>query len=163
MIGPILSMDQQSAMVPCLETRPKVGRSELVEHATDGETIEPRVSVPMAKATPPAAAADAEPAEEPLEPREVSQGLRTLPEPHVAPRQRAHGELGDEHAGGVETRDHLRRLVEHLLLEGLRPPRGPVALAGHQVLDAPRDPVEQPEIGALRASARAALSSARSW
>ena len=37
-------------------------------HRVDGETIEPNVSVPSANGTRPAAVADAEPADEPLDP-----------------------------------------------------------------------------------------------
>ena len=67
-IGPILSMLQERAMAPARLTRPNVGRSPVLPHRVEGETMEPQVSVPMAKPTRPAAVAEDEPAEEPLEP-----------------------------------------------------------------------------------------------
>ena len=61
-------MVQLSAIAPCRLMRPYVGRSPTVPHCVLGETIEPSVSVPSAKPTRPAAVADAEPADEPLDP-----------------------------------------------------------------------------------------------
>src|SRR5215469_9922782 len=78
-IGPSLSMLQESAMAPVRGTRPKVGRSPVAPHRVLGEEIEPRVSEPMAKATHPAAVAEAEPAEDPPDPWAGFQGLRVLP------------------------------------------------------------------------------------
>jgi hypothetical protein len=54
-------------MAPERLTRPKVGRSPATPQRVLGETMDPSVSVPMENPTSPAAVADAEPAEEPLE------------------------------------------------------------------------------------------------
>src|SRR5215469_7638599 len=84
-MGPSLSMVQERAMAPVRGTRPKVGRRPVVPQRAEGEEIDPSVSEPMAKATHPAAVADAEPAEEPLEPCLVFQGLRVMPPNHLSP------------------------------------------------------------------------------
>src|SRR5690606_9652191 len=78
-----------SAMAPCLLTRPKLGRRPVVPHTVDGETMDPRVSEPMANGRAPAATAAALPADEPLEPPRVSQGLRVMPPYHTSPQARA--------------------------------------------------------------------------
>ena len=67
-IGPILSQDQHSAMQPSRDTRPKVGLSPVVPQRSQGETIDPSVSVPIANGTHPAATAEALPALDPDEP-----------------------------------------------------------------------------------------------
>ena len=54
-------------------------------HVCDGAMIDPPVSVPMATPTRPAAVADAGPAEDPLDPRDTSQGLRVLPPNQTSP------------------------------------------------------------------------------
>src|SRR5580658_1541632 len=84
-IGPILSMLQLSAMAPLRLTRPYVGRSPTAPHSVLGETMEPSVSVPSAKPTSPADVADAEPADDPLEPRAVFHGLLVRPWNHKSP------------------------------------------------------------------------------
>ena len=76
-------------MAPVRGTRPTVGRRLLVAQATEGETMDPRVSVPMENATPPAAVAEAEPAEDPLEPRSRSHGLRVRSPYQTSPMARA--------------------------------------------------------------------------
>ena len=78
-IGPILSIVHESAIAPARLTRPKVGRSPLTPFRVEGEMIEPRVSVPMANPTSPAAVAEPDPAEEPLDPCSVFHGLRVRP------------------------------------------------------------------------------------
>ena len=78
-IGPSLSIDQASVMQPCRLTRPNVGRRPVAPQARQGETMLPRVSLPIAKPTSPAAAAEAEPADDPLEPVRGSHGLRVRP------------------------------------------------------------------------------------
>lgn len=78
-MGPTLSSDGHSAMAPCRETRPKVGRKPVVPQRWLGEVIEPSVSVPMEKAQSPAAVADADPALEPLEPSSRFHGFRVRP------------------------------------------------------------------------------------
>ena len=79
-----------SAMAPVRGTRPKVGRRPVVPQRVEGEEMEPRVSVPMAKPTQPAATALAVPAEMPLEPCFGFHGLRVrapgLPELRVPQR-----------------------------------------------------------------------------
>src|SRR5438477_528250 len=66
--GPILSMLQERAMQPARLTRPKVGRKPVAPQTRLGERMLPWVSEPRAKGRQPAATAEAEPAEEPLEP-----------------------------------------------------------------------------------------------
>src|SRR5215470_12526153 len=78
-IGPSLSIDQERVMQPWRLTRPNVGRSPVAPQARQGETMLPSVSLPIAKPTSPAAAAEADPAELPLEPARGSQGLRVRP------------------------------------------------------------------------------------
>ena len=88
-IGPSLSIDQESDMQPCRLTRPKVGRRPEAPQARQGETMLPSVSLPIAKPTSPAATAEAEPADEPLDPRRGSHGLRVMPPNHWSPIARA--------------------------------------------------------------------------
>jgi hypothetical protein len=90
-------MLQASAIAPCRLTRPNVGRSPVAPQRVHGETIEPRVSVPRAKPTRPAATAADEPADEPEEPSSGFQGCASCAEPDVAHRQRAERQLGDQH------------------------------------------------------------------
>jgi hypothetical protein len=63
-----LSIDQLKAIAPVRGTRPKVGRSPVTPQRVLGEEIDPSVSEPIAKPTAPAAVAEAEPADDPLEP-----------------------------------------------------------------------------------------------
>src|SRR3954453_16264825 len=84
-IGPSLSMLHDNAIAPVRGTRPKVGRNPVVPHRVDGDEIDPSVSDPMANATHPAAVADAGPADDPLEPWSVFQGLRVTPPYHTSP------------------------------------------------------------------------------
>src|ERR1700735_3995987 len=67
-MGPILSSDQQSAIPPARDTRPKVGRRPVVPQRWLGEVIDPSVSVPIEKSHRPAAGAGADPALGPLGP-----------------------------------------------------------------------------------------------
>src|SRR6185437_9488820 len=84
-IGPTRSCDHASTIPPYRLTRPKVGRSALRPHSLDGETIDPDVSVPMPNATQPAAVADEGPADDPLDPRRVSQGFLVCPRYQLSP------------------------------------------------------------------------------
>src|SRR5476651_83678 len=84
-IGPSLSMLQLSAIAPYLLTRPKEGRRPVSPHSVDGDTMEPKVSEPMAKGKQPALTVEAGPADEPLEPRLISHGLRVIPPNQVSP------------------------------------------------------------------------------
>src|ERR1700678_4005507 len=72
-------------MQPCRLTRPKVGRSPDAPQARQGETMLPKVSLPMANPTSPAATAEADPADDPLEPVRGSHGLRVRPPNHWSP------------------------------------------------------------------------------
>src|SRR5258708_5034256 len=72
-MGPSLSMVQESAMAPVRGTSPNVGRSPVTPFTVAGEEMEPSVSDPMAKPTQPAAVADDDPADDPLEPWSVFQ------------------------------------------------------------------------------------------
>ena len=83
--GPSLSMVQESAMAPVRGTKPNVGRKPVIPQRVDGDEMEPRVSDPMANATQPAAVAEADPAEDPLEPCCVFHGLRVMPPNHLSP------------------------------------------------------------------------------
>ena len=78
-IGPILSSVHESAIAPCRETRPYVGRSPVTPQYADGGPIEPDVSDPRANGTRPAPTADAEPLDEPPDQRPRSHGLRPGP------------------------------------------------------------------------------------
>src|SRR6476661_1561050 len=81
-MGPTRSCDHDSTIPPARLTRPKVGRNALSPQRTDGDTMEPWVSVPMPNATHPAAVADDGPADEPLEPCERFHGLLVRPPNH---------------------------------------------------------------------------------
>src|SRR4051812_46319765 len=84
-MGPILSMDQVRAMPPVRGTRPNVGRSPVTPQRVEGDAMEPRVSVPMPKAMHPAEVAEADPAEEPLEPWPIFQGFWVVPPYQTSP------------------------------------------------------------------------------
>src|SRR5688572_5971311 len=84
-MGPSLSMLQLNAIAPCRLTRPYVGRNPVTPTRSQGETIEPYVSDPMAKAKSPAATPAAEPADEPLDPCSRFHGLRVRPPNQVSP------------------------------------------------------------------------------
>src|ERR1700722_18410674 len=88
-MGPSLSIDQDSAIAPVRGTRPNVGRNPVKPHRVDGEAIDPSVSDPMLNATHPAAVADAGPADEPLDPCSVFQGLRVIPPYQTSPNANA--------------------------------------------------------------------------
>ena len=78
-------MLQLRAMAPLRLTRPKLGRKPDAPQRAEGETIDPRVSVPMAKPTSPAVAAAAGPADEPLDPCSKFQGFLVLPPYQTSP------------------------------------------------------------------------------
>src|SRR5215472_2142881 len=84
-MGPSLSILQERAMAPVRGTRPKLGRNPVVPQRVEGDEMEPKVSDPMAKDTQPAAVAEADPADDPLEPCLVFQGLRVIPPNHLSP------------------------------------------------------------------------------
>src|SRR5215472_7194782 len=88
-MGPILSIDQESAIAPVRGTRRKLGRRPVAPPRVEGEEMEPSVSVPIANPTQPAATALAEPAELPLEPWCGFQGLRVRPPNQRSPCARA--------------------------------------------------------------------------
>src|SRR5579864_366586 len=84
-IGPSLSILQERAIAPVRGTRPNVGRSPVVPQRVEGEEMEPSVSDPMANPTQPAAVADADPADDPLDPCRGFHGLRVIPPNHRSP------------------------------------------------------------------------------
>src|SRR5262249_12181495 len=84
-IGPILSSVQPAAMTPRRLTRPNVGRRPTTPQRTDGDRIDPPVSLPIAKPTRPAAVAAPDPADDPLEPSEGFHGLFVRPPNHSSP------------------------------------------------------------------------------
>src|ERR1051325_220756 len=84
-MGPSLSIVHERAMAPVRGTNPNVGRKPVVPQRVDGEEMDPSVSEPMANATQPAAVAEADPADEPLDPCLVFQGLRVMPPNHLSP------------------------------------------------------------------------------
>src|SRR5215831_13213126 len=83
-IGPTLSIDQLNVIAPVRLTRPKVERNPATRLTVQGDQIEPKVSVPMPKATSPAEVAEAGPAEDPLLPWLGFQGLRVWPPNHTS-------------------------------------------------------------------------------
>src|SRR3954471_20201242 len=84
-IGPILSMLHASAIAPVRGTRPNVGRRPLTPQRVDGDEIDPRVSVPIAKPRHPADVALAGPGDEPLDPGSGHHGLRVMPPNQLSP------------------------------------------------------------------------------
>src|SRR5579883_1748298 len=84
-IGPSLSIVQLRVMAPVRGTKPNVGRSPVVPQRVEGDEIEPSVSDPTENATHPAAVAEADPADEPLEPCFGFHGLRVRPPNHLSP------------------------------------------------------------------------------
>src|ERR1700730_18071003 len=82
-IGPALSRLQQSTMAPLLLTVPKVGRNPVAPHRVEGDTIDPRVSVPIVNGNKPATTEAAEPADDPLEPCFKFQGFFVSPPNHL--------------------------------------------------------------------------------
>src|SRR5712691_5736474 len=85
-IGPTLSHVHARVIAPVRGTNPKVGRNPVVPQRSEGDAIEPSVSVPIANPTQPAAVALADPAEEPPEPWSCGRhGLRVLPPNHLSP------------------------------------------------------------------------------
>ena len=112
--------------------------------------IEPRVSVPIAKPTSPAAVAEPGPADDPLDPLlRVPRIVGLAAEPVVALRQRAHRELRDEDRAGVaQPLDDGGVVVEDLILKRAGAPRRRDALGREQVLRAPGDAVKRPSVSA---------------
>src|ERR1035441_5425519 len=84
-IGPSLSIVQLRVMAPVRGTKPNVGRKPVTPHFVEGLEMEPPVSDPIEKATHPAEVADAGPADDPLDPCSVFQGLRVWPPNHLSP------------------------------------------------------------------------------
>src|SRR2546422_3840043 len=84
-MGPSLSILQESAIARVRGTRQNDSRRPVQPQRVEGEEIEPSVSEPMLKATHPAAVAEAGPADEPLDPCLVFQGLRVTPPNHTSP------------------------------------------------------------------------------
>ena len=85
-IGPILSSVVPAFITPKRLTRPKVGRKPTRPQRIDGDRIDPPVSVPIAKATRPAAVAAPGPADDPLDPSSGFHGLLVRPPAHWSPK-----------------------------------------------------------------------------
>ena len=83
--GPSLSSDQESAIAPCRDTRPNVGRSPETPQNDDGQRIDPQVSEPMANGTSAAATAAPAPDDEPHVQRSRFQGLWAAPVSDASP------------------------------------------------------------------------------
>jgi hypothetical protein len=88
-------------MPPLRLTVPNVGRSPVAPQRSDGETIEPKVSVPMVKGNKPATTAAAEPADEPLEPCARFQGLRVSRQPFVVVAKAPNESFAPQHRTGL--------------------------------------------------------------
>src|SRR5476651_201012 len=84
-IGPNLSMLQLKAIAPYLLTRPNDGRKPVSPHSVEGDTMDPRVSDPIANGKQPALTVEAGPADDPLEPRVISHGFLVLPPNQTSP------------------------------------------------------------------------------
>src|SRR5690349_5141280 len=78
-IGPSLSIAQQSVIAPVRATRPKVGRRPVTPQRIAGLTMLPPVSLPTENATSAAAVAAAGPALDPDAPSSKSQGFIVWP------------------------------------------------------------------------------------
>src|SRR3954463_10060396 len=78
-IGPSLSSDQQSVIAPVRGTRPNVGLRPVTPHRMLGLTMLPPVSLPIEKATRPAAVAAPGPALEPDAPSSNNHGFIVCP------------------------------------------------------------------------------------
>ncbi len=147
-IGPSLSIDHESVMHPARLTRPNVGRRPDAPQARHGETMLPRVSEPIAKPTSPAATVEADPADEPLDPRRGSQGLRVIPPCQRSPCARAPMlSLATRTAPASSSRAATVAFsVMHLIPKRHCAPGGRVAGVGDQVLGAPGDAVQRAAI-----------------
>ena len=82
-MGPALSKLQQRTIAPDLLIEPKLGRKPVAPQRVDGDTIDPCVSVPIAKGNNPAATDAADPAEEPLDPSLRFHGFFVSPPNHL--------------------------------------------------------------------------------
>ena len=108
------------------------------------------VSLPMLKPTRPAAVAAPAPADEPLLPSLVSQGVfRRAAMPDIAAGQRAQCQLGDQHRACLLKPLHDGRvIVKHLVFEWHRAPAGGIAARCQQVFRAPWDAMQRTAIQA---------------
>src|SRR5207344_649550 len=78
-MGPSLSSDQHSVIAPVRGTRPYVGLRPVTPHRMAGATMLPPVSLPIEKATSPAAVAAPGPALDPDAPSSSSHGFIVCP------------------------------------------------------------------------------------
>src|SRR6266705_6668582 len=78
-MGPSLSSDQERAIAPARDTRPKVGRSPETPQNDEGQMIEPQVSEPMPNGTSAAATAAPVPEDDPQVHRSRFQGFSAAP------------------------------------------------------------------------------------
>src|SRR5215468_2329456 len=95
-IGPAVSCECEMGTMPCCEISPTVGFRPTMPLSAAGQTIEPLVSVPIAKSASPAATAAPDPLDEPPAERLRAYGLRVRPpyalqpEDDAEPRKLAH-------------------------------------------------------------------------
>src|SRR2546423_13708237 len=82
-MGPVLSRLQHKTIAPLLLTVPKVGRNPVAPHLAEGDTIDPRVSVPNVNGNKPATTDAADPADDPLEPWARFHGFFVSPPNHL--------------------------------------------------------------------------------
>src|SRR5918992_3473114 len=78
-MGPILSMDQESAIAPYRLTRPYVGRRPVIPLNAAGVMMEPHVSLPIAKGTSAALTAAPGPDDDPPDQYARFHGVRAGP------------------------------------------------------------------------------------
>ena len=87
--GATFSMAPERPRQPNRLTRPKGGRKPVTPHRVHGDTMRPRVSVPMENPSSPAAVAAAGPADDPLDPCSVFQGFFVVASNQTSPHARA--------------------------------------------------------------------------
>src|SRR5437867_4204616 len=83
-IGPTVSCVHASVIAPYRLTRPNVGRMPVSPFLAEGAMTDPPVSVPIAKATSPAAVAEPGPADDPDASCWTFHGFRVTPPNHCA-------------------------------------------------------------------------------
>ena len=147
-MGPSLSIVQLSAMAPVRGTNPKVGRRPVTPQRVEGDEMEPSVSEPIAKATQPAEVAEAEPADEPLDPCFGFHGLRVRPPNHLSPMASAPSVVLAMSTAPASSRrlTTVASASKHLLFEATCSPGGGIAFHGEQILRAPGQAVQRAAI-----------------
>src|SRR4029453_15749076 len=88
-IGPAVSWECEIGTMPCCGISPTVGFRPTMPFSAAGQTIEPFVSVPMARSASPAATAAPDPLDEPPAERLRAYGLRVRPPYALQPEEDA--------------------------------------------------------------------------